>query len=509
MGNENKRIAKNTVFLYIRMLLSIVISLYTSRVVLQVLGEVNYGIYGLVGSVVAMFTFLNTAMSGATSRFLTHEMAKGNKDKLQDTFNSALIIHIVIALLIFVLAETIGLWFLHNKLVIPEERMFAAGIVYQLSIVSMVITITQVPYNAAIIAHEKMDVYAYVELLNVTLKLIIVYILLIGNFDKLILYAILVLCVSAMIAFIYRIYCIKHYEETHLRFVYKPAIIKPMLSFSLWDLYGNMSVTARQQGTNFILNIFFGVVLNAASGIATMVQGIISGFSGNILQAFRPQIIKTYAVKNYARMETLMSNAIKFALLMLMIISVPLCIEMDYIMELWLGNVPQYAPVFCRILLIMNLLGVINNILTISIHATGKVKKLSFMAGTIALLNLPIIYILFRFFTEKPENAYYVLLCSAALMIVIELLLIRSMIPSLNVIRIAKTCLSTILAGAVSIVPIIPIITEMEASILKVLAITATYFIILITYCYFIILNNDNRQQIKLVINRFSKKIKR
>ena len=509
MGNENKRIAKNTIFLYIRMLLSIVISLYTSRVVLQVLGEVNYGIYGLVGSVVAMFTFLNTAMSGATSRFLTHEMAKGDKERLRDTFNSALIIHIGIALLILVLAETIGLWFLHNKLVIPEERMFAAEIVYQLSIASMVITITQVPYNAAIIAHEKMDIYAYVELLNVTLKLVIVYILLIGNFDKLILYAVLVLCVSALIAFIYRIYCVKHYEETHIRLVYKPTIIKPMLGFSLWDLYGNMSVTARQQGTNLILNIFFGVVLNAASGIATMVQGIISGFSGNILQAFRPQIIKSYAIKEYARMENLMSNAIKFAVLMLMIISVPLCIEIDYIMTLWLGDVPQYAPIFCRILLIMNFFGIINNILTISIHATGKVKKLSFMAGTIALLNLPVIYILFRFFTKSPEYAYYILLCSAALMIIIELILIKSLIPSLNIIKIAWTCLNTILAGMISIVPTIPIITGMEPSIIKVLTITTVYFIVLIAYCYFIILSNENRQQIKLIINRYLKKIKR
>lgn len=506
---NNKRIAKNALFLYIRMLLSIVISLYTSRVVLQVLGEENYGIYGLVGSVVAMFTFLNTAMSGATARFLTHEMAKGNKEKLRDTFNSALIIHIGIALLILVLAETIGLWFLHNKLVIPEERMFAAEIVYQLSIASMVITITQVPYNAVIIAHEKMDIYAYVELLNVTLKLVIVYILLIGNFDKLILYAILVLCVSALIAFIYRIYCVKHYDETHIRFVYRPAIIKPMLGFSLWDLYGNMSITIRQQGTNFVLNIFFGVIINAASGIATMVQGIISGFSGNILQAYRPQIIKSYAVKEYARMENLISNAIKFAVLMLMIISVPLCIEIDYIMTLWLGDVPQYAPIFCRILLIMNIFGIINNILTISIHATGKVKKLSFMAGTIALLNLPVIYILFRFFTKSPEYAYYILLCSAALMIIIELILIRSLIPSLNIIKIAWTCLNTILAGMISIVPTIPIITGMEPSIIKVLTITTVYFIVLIAYCYFIILSNENRQQIKLIINRYLKKIKR
>lgn len=508
MSNENnKRIAKNTAFLYIRMLLSIIISLYTSRVVLQVLGEVNYGIYGLVGSVVAMFTFLNTAMSGATSRFLTHEMAIGDKEKLRDTFNSALIIHIGIALLIFVLAETIGLWFLHNKLVIPEGRMFAAEIVYQLSIASMVITITQVPYNAAIIAHEKMDVYAYVELLNVTLKLVIVYILLIGNFDKLILYAILVLCVTTLIAFVYRIYCVKHYEETHIRIIFKPAIIKPMLTFSLWDLYGNMSVTARQQGTNIILNLFFGVVLNAASGIATMVQGIISGFSGNILQAFRPQIIKNYSLGNYAHMESLIKNAIKFALLMLMIISVPLCIELDYIMHLWLGeNVPQYAIIFCRILLIMNLFGVINNILTIAIHATGKIKRLSFISGSIALLNLPVIYFIFKYLTEKPEYAYITLMVSAICMIIVELFIIRSLIPSLKSFNIAKNCIYTIFAGIISVLPIVPIYIHCESSFYRVIAITLVYAMTLSTYSYFLLLNKDNRVYVNNLIKKITKR---
>lgn len=496
MSNENnKRIAKNTAFLYIRMLLSIVISLYTSRVVLQVLGEVNYGIYGLVGSVVAMFAFLNTSMSGATSRFLTHEMAKGNAESLRNTFNSALLIHISIAVLIFILAETIGLWFLYNKLVIPEERMFAAEIVYHMSVASIMVTIIQVPYNAAIIANEKMDIYAYVELLHVLLKLVIVYMLLIGDIDKLVLYGILMLIVTIIIAATYSIYCIKNYPETRFKFVYKPQIIKPMLGFSLWDLYGNMSYTARQQGINFILNIFFGVVLNAASALATTVQGIISGFSGNIMQAFRPQIIKKYAIGDYKQMQSLINNAIKFALLMLMIISAPLCIELDYIMHLWLGdNIPQYSIIFCRLLLLMNLIGSINIVLTMSIHATGKIKRLSFLNGTVALLNLPIIYIIFRYIAQEPEYAYIVQTIAAMAMISIELVLIRKQIPALSIASIIKTYTGTLAAGLISILPTIPLFIYLEASIVRVAAITMVYLATLSLYSYFLLLNKENRR---------------
>ena len=503
MSNDNdKRIARNTVFLYIRMLLSIVISLYTSRVILQVLGEVNYGIYGLVGSVVAMFSFLNTSMSGATSRFLTYEMASGDKEKLRDTFNSTFIIHIGIALLILVLAETVGLWFLHNKLVIPEERMFAAEVVYQLSIISMVVTITQVPYNAAIIAHEKMDVYAYVELLNVTLKLIIVYILLIGNFDKLILYGILVLCVSTLIAFIYRIYCIRHYEETHIRLVFKPQIIKPMLSFSLWDLYGNMSVTARQQGTNFILNIFFGVAINAASGIATMVQGIISGFSGNILQAFRPQIIKTYTTGNYVKMENLMSNAIKLPVIMLFIISIPIIIEIDYIMKLWLVDVPQYTTNFCRILLIVNIIGAINNVFNTSIHACGNIKKLSILNGTIILLNLPMMYILFRYTSCTPSVAYITQLGISIITLYVAMTIAKRNIPQLSIKNFVFIQIKLFICGIISYI-LTKKIVHIENEFVNLIASVLVSSIIIIIYSYYILLSDEYKKSIKNKIKKF------
>lgn len=404
--SSNKRIARNTIMLYIRMLLSIVVSLYTSRVVLTVLGVEDYGIYGVVGGVVSMFTFLNASMSGATSRFLTYEMGTGNMEKLKDTFSSALLVHIIIALLIFILAETVGLWFLIHKLVVPEDRMFAAHIVYQLSILSAMVSITQVPYNATIIAHEKMDVYAYVELLNVFLKLAIVFLLPILGNDKLIVYAILVFFVSVLIVFIYRYYCIKHYTESRFQFVYKKEIIKPMLSFSGWDLYGNMAVGWRYQGMAFLLNMFFGPVLNAASSISTTVQSIILGLCDNVSMAFRPQIIKCYAGYQYNRMNELLALSVKFTLSMFLLVSIPAFIEIDYVLSLWLGQIPEYSPIFFRIIIIANIWAVVNRILNIPIHATGRIKQLSFITGSLFLLSLVPMYIGLKF-NFPPTSIYF------------------------------------------------------------------------------------------------------
>ncbi len=394
-AENTRRIAKNTMFLYVRMLFSMLVSLYTSRVVLNTLGVEDYGIYGVVGGVVGMFSFLNASMSGATSRFLTYEMGRGYSLKLRETFSSALLIHIGIALIIFILSETIGLWFLEYKLVIPAERMFAARWVYQLSILSTVVGITQIPYNATIIAHEKMGVYAYVEILNVVLKLLIVYLLVVGHMDKLILYSSLVLLVTTSIAFIYRIYCVKNFEETHFKCVWKPELLRPMLSYSGLDLYGNMSVMARQQGVNMLLNIFFGPILNAASSIATQVQGAVGAFTSNVLVASKPQIIKLYASQNFKEMITLMRNTIRINMLLFSLLTIPLICEIDFVLGIWLKNVPPYAAVFCVYTLLFNLFANMSNVLVTGVHATGKIWRPSLINGTLYLLVVPVSYFAF------------------------------------------------------------------------------------------------------------------
>ena len=429
--SNNKRIAKNTIMLYIRMFISMLVGLYTSRVVLATLGVEDYGIYGVVGGVVGMMGFLNASMSGATSRFLTFELGKGDKERLAKTFSSALIVHIGIAIVVLILAETVGLWFLCNKLNIPAERMQAAHWVYQLSILSAMFGITQVPYNAAIIAHEKMDVYAYVEILNVSLKLLIVYLLCIGNFDKLILYASLMLAVSILIMMVYRIYAIRQFPEAHFHWIWDKTYLRPLLSFSGWDLYGNACVIARQQGTNFLINIFYGVVFNAASGIATTVQGTISGLAFNIILAFRPQIIKQYAKGNVEDMSKLVGNAVCFTTILFGCMSIPLILETHYIMKAWLGVIPEKSEIFCQILLIASFLGLLNNIWNTCIHATGKIKEISIFSGTFFLISLPIIYVVFQF-KAPVESAYLVFILSIVFVNVSNLLIIKKKIPKLK-----------------------------------------------------------------------------
>ena len=429
--SNNKRIAKNTIMLYIRMFISMLVGLYTSRVVLATLGVEDYGIYGVVGGVVGMMGFLNASMSGATSRFLTFELGKGDKERLAKTFSSALIVHIGIAIVVLILAETVGLWFLCNKLNIPAERMQAAHWVYQLSILSAMFGITQVPYNAAIIAHEKMDVYAYVEILNVSLKLLIVYLLYIGNFDKLILYASLMLAVSILIMMVYRIYAIRQFPEAHFHWIWDKTYLRPLLSFSGWDLYGNACVIARQQGTNFLINIFYGVVYNAASGIATTVQGTISGLAFNIILAFRPQIIKQYAKGNVEDMSKLVGNAVCFTTILFGCMSIPLILETHYIMKAWLGVIPEKSEIFCQILLIASFLGLLNNIWNTCIHATGKIKEISIFSGTFFLISLPIIYVVFQF-KAPVESAYLVFILSIVFVNVSNLLIIKKKIPKLK-----------------------------------------------------------------------------
>lgn len=420
--------------LYIRMLLSMVVSLYTSRVVLNTLGVEDYGIYGVVGGVVAMFSFLNASMSGATSRFLSFEMGRGDFSRLKEIFNSALIIHIGIALIVFVLAETIGLWFLIHKLVIPEERMFAAHIVYQLSVLSTMINITQVPYNAAIIAHEKMDIYAYVELLNVALKLLIVFLLPVFGNDKLIVYSSLVLAVSLFIAFVYRIYCIKHYDESHFYFILKKEIVRPMLSFSGWDLYGNMSFTMRQQGLVFMINIFFGPVFNAASGIATTVQGTLLALSTNIITAFRPQIIKLYSQNRINEMTELLIYSMQLCVLLFGIMTIPLLFDLSYVFKLWLVHIPEKSIEITRIILLTNLLILINLTVNIPIHATGKIKILSMVSGTINWVVLIPIY-LFYYWGYKIEVAYWAIFLIGIINIVAVSYILKILIPKIEISR--------------------------------------------------------------------------
>lgn len=395
-NDNNKRIAKNTALLYVRMAFSMIVSLYTSRVVLATLGVEDFGIYGVVGGIVTLFDFLNASMSGCTSRFLTFELGRGNFNNLRDTFSTAIYVHLFIALLVLIVAEPVGLWFMHSKMQVPADRMDAAQVVFHLSVLSMMINVTQVPYNASIISHERMDVYAYVEIVNVLLKLLIVYLLQLSSYDKLVTYAILVFVVTASVAMFYRIYCMKHFKECHIRRVWRVDIFKSMLAFSGWDLYGNLSVTMRTQGVNMLLNMFFGPLMNAAASIASQVQGAVMAFAQNVNTAVRPQIIKRYASGERESMVSLIRNAVRLNFLVLLLITVPLISELHFVLKLWLGQVPECAVAFCTFTLLFNFFANLSSILVIGVHATGKIFRPSFVNGTLYLLVIPVSYVSFR-----------------------------------------------------------------------------------------------------------------
>jgi len=410
------------------------VGFYTSRVVLDTLGVEDYGTYNIVGGVVMMFIFLNSSMAGATSRFLIYELGQYNYEKLRKTFSAALTVHCIIAVIILLLGETIGLWWFENKLVIPLERMPVARWVYQLSIVASMISIIQVPYNAIIIAHERMNIYAYIEILNSLLKLSIVYLLVIGNFDKLILYAVLTLCATIIITTIYKLYCTKNFSESHYKYEWRKEIIHPMLSYSGWDLYGSMCVVVKGQGVNMLLNLFFGVAVNAAYGIANQLQGAVNTFSVNFLTAVRPQIIKYYASDEIDKMQRLMVNVAKVSFLLMFFIVLPLIIESHFIFQLWLKKTPDYAIIFCKWLLLSSLIKIMGYVIIYAVQATGKLKMFSFTSGTVFLLIPFISYVLFKA-KFLPPSAFVIDFLLSFAYVLNNMIVLRKLIPEFSILQ--------------------------------------------------------------------------
>lgn len=391
---NNKRIAKNTLLLYFRMILIMLVTLYTSRVILVQLGISDYGIYNVVGGVVMMFAFLNNCMTSSTQRFMTIELGRGDIQQLKNVFAASLNIHGAIAIVIILLAETIGLWFVNNKLVIPTDRIIAANWVYQFAILSFCINIIQVPYNAVLIAHEKMNIYAYISIIEVCLKLGIVYLLVICPFDKLITYGILLFCVQLIVRCIYQIYCRKHYEESRWRLFWDKDLYRQMSGFAGWNLFGSIAWLFRDQGVNIILNLFFGPVINAARGVASQVSSAVMGFISNFQVAINPQITKNYANGNIQEMERLAYLGIKFSFIILFLLAFPLALNIDYVLHLWLEEVPEYTGLFVILTMIDALCGNLFGVpLMTSLSAAGKIRNYQIVVSLIILFIVPVGYV--------------------------------------------------------------------------------------------------------------------
>lgn len=497
--SSNKTIAKNTLLLYVRMLFTMLVGLYTSRVVLQVLGVEDFGVYNVVGGVVGMLGFLNSTMSGATSRFLTFELGKGDAKRISITFNSALVVHIAIALIVLLVAETAGLWFVHNKIVIPEGRMEAARWIYQFSIFSTIVGITQVPYNATIIAHEKMDVWAYVEIVHTLLKLLIVYLLLTSSYDKLIVYGVLTLVVSLLIAMYYRFYSVRHFEEAHFQLKVDKTIVKEILSFSGYNLFGNFGSIFNRQGVTIVVNNFFGVVFNAACSVATTVANIIASFANNIITVFRPPITKAYARDEMNKVNELIVMALKLALYVLCLIAIPAMIEMTTLYNLWLVETPSGAVIFTRLIIVGFLFEIVRYITTIAVHATGKVRYISLVNGILMTLNPIIVYVVFRLF-HQVYLAFVCEIITQATLSLIVIFIAKHYVPRLAIREIFSAIVSTLVIAAMTYAITWYLIHTLSDSILRVVITSSISCILFTAACYTFSLNKTQRAAVNAYI---------
>ena len=405
-SQNNKRIAKNTLMLYVRMILIMLVSLYTSRVILKALGVEDFGLYNVVGGVVVLFTFINNAMVTSTQRFLNFEIGRNDIEEAQKVFSASLNIHFLIAGIFLLLAETVGLWFLNQYIQIPDGRETAANWVYQFSVIVSILNIVRSPYNAAIIAHEHMSFYAYVSIIEVILKLAIVYMVYLFA-DRLIAYAFLMMLVTLIVLGAYYVFCRKKYQICKYRFEYDKKRYLSLASFSGWSLFGSLANMGASQGINIILNMFFGVAVNAAMGIANQVNAAVYQFVSSFQTAFNPQIIKSYAAGYRTYFISLIMNTSRYSFLLLFLLALPIYICCPEILSIWLGTVPEYAVEFCRLMLLFLLIDAVQGPLWVSAQATGKIKNYQILMSVLILLNLPITYVLLVFF-KNPEIALIV-----------------------------------------------------------------------------------------------------
>ena len=369
-SENNKRIAKNTLLLYFRMLLLMVVSLYTSRVTLAALGVEDYGIYNVVGGVVAMFSMLSGSLSAAISRFITFELGRGDKERLKTVFSTSVNIQIGLAIIIMVLAEIGGVWFLNCKMNIATERLLAANWVLQCSIITFMINLISVPYNAAIIAHERMSAFAYISILETVLKLLVVYLLYVTLYDRLIVYAVLLCLVAIALRLIYGIYCKRNFEECTYHFIYDKSILRSMTGFAGWNFIGVASGALRGQGVNIVINLFCGAAVNAARAISFQVNNAVNSFASNFMTAINPQITKSYASGNYGYMMQLIFQGARLSYYLLLFISLPLILEADTVLKLWLEEVPEHTTLFVQLILVFGMEEALSNPLITAMLAT-------------------------------------------------------------------------------------------------------------------------------------------
>ncbi len=502
--SSKRQVTKNAIMLYVRMFVSMIIGLYSSRVVLSTLGVSDYGVYNVVGAIVPVFAFLSNAMASSISRFITFELGKGDFGRLKKTFSSAVLIQIVIGVVIFILAELIGGWFLREKLVIPPERMNAANWIFQLSVLSILLNIIQIPYYACIIAHEKMEIYAYIEILYAVFKLITVFLLIVIGFDKLILLGIISSISLIIITLFYVIYSIRSFGECRSKIIIDKNIIRPMITFSGYDTYGNICLAVKSQGIPFVVNLFLGVVINAAVGIVYTVTNMFRSFCGNILTVFRPQVVKFYAQNDFSKMTDTINLSIRM-LLMLSILLVTIFIyNSQVILQLWLVKVPPLTSLLLNIALIENLFALLTDSLRIGVNATGRIKGYSFWSGTLIILVVPVSYFVLKWH-YSPQSVFIISLLSQVLCTGVSLFYLKKEVPQYSIISFLKI-LSKVIFPLLVVVFVTFIIDFKNFGSLQRLFLSTMIILILYFSSVYITLEKKEKQYVIRYLRRKQRK---
>lgn len=496
---NNKRIAKNTIVLYIRMLLVMAVTVYTSRVVLDVLGIEDYGIYNIVGGIIGMLSVMSSSMGVAVQRFLTFEIGKGDEAALRKVFSISFFAHVVLAVLIFAFAETAGLWFVENKLTIPEARMDAALWVYHCVVLSTFVAIIQVPYTAMLFAKEEMSFFANIGIVEVIFRLMIVYMLTLWTIDKLKLYGVLMLAVQVIISVIFIGYVRHRYKETKISSYRDFSLFGTITSFALWTLVGELAWAFTGQGVNIILNIFFGPAVNASKGVAEQVNSAVSRFVQNFQQAVNPQLIKYYALSDFEEVKKLLYMGTKVSLYLQLLFSVPLILEMDYVLDLWLKETPPLAAGFCRLMLVTNLVANFSNLLSTISRASGNIKKFQAVCAVVTFMNFPLSY-LALYLGCDPLSTMFVNIGVSCSLLFTRFLLTKDLIGISLKEYFAEVVTPCAVIVVVSFIPPALVRYSFEASIIRFLSTVLVSVLSVLTFAWTIGLNCQERSMIISVI---------
>ena len=506
VSESNKRVAKNTLFLYVRMILVLLVSLYTTRVVLNALGVVDYGINNVVGGFVSMFAFLNTSMSNGIQRFYNFKLGREGEESLTKVYNMALLIQGLLAVVVVLMLETVGLWYMNTKMVIPIERMPTAHWIYQFSVVSLVLVIMQIPFSAAIMAHERMNYYAYVSIIEVGLKLLLALWLPFVKHDKLFAYGCFVLGVGLLNFLMYFIYCKLSFKSLKPQRCFHKDLFKEMLSFSGWNIFGTFAYMLKNQGLNVLLNAFFGPVVNAARGISAMVGTAIQGFQSNIVISFRPQTVQSYAEGNIPRVRSLMYSLSKISYLMLFMLSMPVIIELPYILHLWLGDViPDYTVSFTMLILINMIVGSLNTPVTQVVHATGKMRKYQIGTSFIICSILPISW-LFLKAGGSPISVYIISLGVICINQVVCMLILKQIFPYSIKQYMKDAILPCILVSLVALILPMALHYAISESFIRLVLIAVVSVGSVIVSSYYLALNASEKEMVVGFIRKTLKK---